>query len=407
MSLLFLSLACQNGTGPDTTDSGAPKYYGDVQPILQQHCVRCHTEGGVAPMSLEDPASTVLLAETIRGKIDSGLMPPPAPDPSCAPYKDSDKWTLSEAEKQVIRDWADGGAELGDPADATVYAGPESTAPFDAELRGSVPYSPHFRSDGNDYRCFRLDVGNATAEYLTGFEALVDQSPEVHHVVLFRDSSNSASASTSGFSCSGFGDDNWQYLGAWAPGASPLLLPEDAGIRFEPNTTLVLQMHYFGAGGETGTPDQSGFGLHLADSVTHQVFAMPFGANQFTIPAGEKYDKTGVERWAPTDGRWKILGMWPHMHVLGDGMDMHIDRKDGTSQCLVDLEGWDFHNQIVVDLDEAVDLGPGDQVSTTCFWDNRELSVNPKQFNDPPEDVKWGEGTHDEMCFSFTYLMQP
>lgn len=404
--ILSILLACAREPA-ETAEDTSPKYYGDVQPILQQRCVRCHTEGGVAPMSLEDAETVAVLAEAIRGAVDSGKMPPPAPDPTCAPYENSDRWTLTEADREVIRAWADGGAQLGDPADATDAPAPMTTAPFDAELYGGAAYTPSFRADGNDYRCFRLDVGNATDTFLTGFEAIVDQLPEVHHVVVFDDTTRRASSSSDGFSCSGLGDDGWEFLGAWAPGATGILFPDGAGMRLAPNTTFILQMHYFGDGGASGTPDRSGFGLHLADSVDREVFAVPFGKQQFTIPAGEKHDETGKSRWTSGSGDWKVLGMWPHMHVLGDGMDMRIVHADGSEQCLVDLPGWDFHNQLVVTLLDPVDLVPGDRVDTTCFWDNREKAVNPKQFADPPQDVEWGEGSHDEMCYSFTYLMEP
>jgi hypothetical protein len=44
----------------------------------------------------------------------------------------------------------------------------------------------------------------------------------------------------------------------------------------------------------------------------------------------------------------------------------------------------------------------GDTVHTTCTWDNSE--DNPNQFNEPPENVQWGEGTNEEMCFFLFYF---
>ena len=32
---------------PNPVDPNAPKYYSDIQPIVQTHCVRCHYPGGL------------------------------------------------------------------------------------------------------------------------------------------------------------------------------------------------------------------------------------------------------------------------------------------------------------------------------------------------------------------------
>ena len=43
----------------------------------------------------------------------------------------------------------------------------------------------------------------------------------------------------------------------------------------------------------------------------------------------------------------------------------------------------------------------GDVVTVNCQWDNS--ATNPNQPHDPPQDVVFGEGTGDEMCYAFTY----
>lgn len=402
--LLVLALAAC--TKADDTDAPVgPAYYGDVQPIVNAKCSRCHTDGGVAPISFDDPATVALSAAAIQAAVAAGTMPPPAPDPDCAPYEHADEWRLTDAERDTIAAWVDAGAPLGDAALAEAKPGPVTSAPFSRELYGGAAYTPSFDADGDDYRCFRLDVGNDAEVYLTGFEAIVDQAAEVHHVVIFRDPSRAASTSPDGFSCSGFGEDNWEYLGGWAPGAPPLLFPEGAGLKFQPDTSLVLQMHYNGRG--TPTPDRSGFGLHLADSVTREVTVVPFGSTGFTIPAGEVYTASEETRWQTNYGRWQAIAVWPHMHQLGTGLELGIRRRDDSDVCLTRMNGWNFHNQLVAKLSTPVDLGPGDVVHASCTWDNREKAVNPKQFADPPQDVPWGEGSYDEMCFAFTYLVKP
>jgi hypothetical protein len=96
-----------------------------------------------------------------------------------------------------------------------------------------------------------------------------------------------------------------------------------------------------------------------------------------------------------------IMGVFPHMHQLATGFDMYVNRADASEDCLVDLNGWDFHNQVSAFYAEPVHVAGGDVLSLICRWDNS--AGNPNQTSDPPVDVYFGEGSNDEMCFGFTY----
>ena len=38
----------------NSSDTGLPTFYRDVQPILQRHCQSCHRPGEIAPMPLHE-----------------------------------------------------------------------------------------------------------------------------------------------------------------------------------------------------------------------------------------------------------------------------------------------------------------------------------------------------------------
>lgn len=383
-------------------------YYADVRPILDQSCARCHTDTGQA-LSFDDPAAVQALADSIVTRTEAGDMPPPAPDPDCAPYVGSDELFLDDARKATLRAWAEAGAPLGDPATYPGEPPSHTTAPFDAELRGSGPYTPTFDSTGNDYRCFQLDVGNTEAAYVTGFEALVDNPRIVHHVVLWNVRQGveipAEDGVTPGFACDGFGEDGWDFFGGWAPGGRPVTFAEGQGIRVRAASRMVLQMHYFDAfEGADAEADQSGYGLHLADEVSTEVSTYPLGVEDFEIPAGEYHEEEMIIPWQDGWGDITIVGVFPHMHVLGSSFGFDVHHADGSESCLVDIPRWDFHNQQAVILDEPVHVTGGDVLDLNCHWDN--TASNPAQVNDPPQDVTFGEGTSDEMCYGFTYGYQ-
>lgn len=405
MLVVFLIACSVDSPAPVPEDSG-PSYWRDARPVIDANCARCHTDDGIAT-SFDDPATVQALAPTIAAYTAAGTMPPPAPNPECRDYADSEKYTLTDEEQAVLQTWADAGAPLGDEADAPAPPTPLTLAPFDMELWATQPYTPNFAEDGNnDYRCFLLDVENPEALYLTGVEPLVDNASIVHHVVLFEVDEGEYDTTTDphlGFSCDGFGESGWDFVTGWAPGGGPVSLPEGYGIKLKQNAQLVLQMHYFNSydGADTAV-DQSGYGLITADDVDHRVFVYPLGTYDFTISAGDAdFESPMMVPWETNYGKIEILGVFPHMHQLGSAFDMYVAHPDGTQTCLADLDGWNFHNQISALFYESAPVVGGDALFLSCHYDNS--ASNPAQFNDPPEDVGWGEGTEEEMCFGFTY----
>ncbi len=390
--IFALWMACT----PDPVDQGIT-YYKDVRPILDKNCVRCHTDNGIST-SFDDHAVALTFAETMKAYTESGYMPPPAPDPSCREYEDSETYFLNDEDKATIAAWADLGAPEGDPIDAPPAPIRPTIAPYDLEMYATTPFVPTFDDEGNDYRCFQLDLGNDEAIYVTGFEALVNNPKIVHHVVLFDSNGRSLGDDSGGdpkegFDCGGFGEDGWDFVTGWAPGGGPVTFPEGMGYKLAKETQLVLQMHYFDSfDGANLEQDQSGYALTYTDDADRRVYQFPLGTYDFTIPAGDSdYESVLVLPWEY--GAYDILGAFPHMHTRGSSFRYDLVHADATDTCLVKMTDWDFHNQVTALFDEPAPLVDGDAISLTCTWNN---SGNP-------DDVVWGEGTQDEMCFGFTY----
>lgn len=400
--MLTLLLACATAPKDSSPADDGPAWYGQVDALVADNCARCHTAAGQA-RPFDDPADAQAMAAAMLARVEAGEMPPPAPDPACRDYEASGRFVMDEAEVALLRSWVEAGAPLGDPAQASAPAAGWSLAPFDRELIAPSPWTPSFADGENDYRCFRMDLGNDAPLYLTGMEALVDNLSIVHHVVIYDAGRTDPSGDAAGFSCDGFGESGWTYLAGWAPGSQPLQMPEGMGLELAADTTLVLQMHYYNSfDGADQVADQSGYGLLLADSVERPVYVLPLGAYSFSIPAGEEKIVSEIELWGDRRGEAEILGVWPHMHLFGQGFDMRVDHEDGSSTCLTHMDGWDFHNQVSSLYLEPAPLTGGDTIYTECRYDN--TAANPRQPHDPPQTVQWGEGTGDEMCFGFTYV---
>lgn len=384
-------------------ESDGPTYYADVKPILDQNCMRCHAEGGVAPSSFTSPEIVKTLSPLIKTYVESGYMPPPAPNPECAAYEDSERYTLDENEKSVLLDWIATGMALGDETTAETPVPEKTLAPWDVELRGAEPYLPEFDATGNDYRCWAIEVGNEDSLYVTGLEAIVDNNQFVHHAVLFNDgtewSGNADPNDADGFPCDGFGQGDWEFMHGWGPGSSPISFPAGMGMQLPAHAKVVVQAHYFDNG--TIVPDNTAYGLLTAPTVDRQIYQIPVEPGYFKVPANDPDYNVGLDFTNDFGVAITVISIWPHMHLLGNGFDMAIEHANGTTDCLVHMDDYDFHNQVPVTLDTPIVLGNGDKVTMSCNYDNS--ADNPNNPNDPPADVELGEGTNQEMCFGFTY----
>lgn len=396
---MFATLLLACGTPAETASEG-PTWYGDVAPIVASHCDRCHSTG-LAP-ELGDAATVADKAALIAARVEEGSMPPPAPDPECRPYGGADALVLDDEERATILAWAEAGAPLGD-----AVTEPEGSDPFaqdwDVELMAGQDYAPEFGEDGNDYRCFALQLDAAEDLWVDGFGAIVDNRSIVHHVVIYSvEEDQPLDDDPAGFSCNGLGEDGWDFLAGWAPGGGPVGFAAGQAMKLDAGQRFVLQMHYFGDATRSGEVDRSGFGLSLHEGdVEHGVLVYPLGPTSFTIPADDpEYTRRQGVTWPDGYGTLNVVGVFPHMHLLGRAFSMEAGPDDAET-CLVEADPWDFHNQVAVLFDEPLPVAAGDRIRVACTWDNSATS--PYQFNDPPQDIGFGEDSTDEMCFAFTY----
>ena len=392
------SVESPDGGGPDSGEPASVTYYADVQPVLQQNCVRCHQPGGLGAGDFTDPSVVSALAPAILGAIDSGRMPPPVSDPDCQDYVGSEHLRLPAASRDIIADWIDEGQALGDPSDAAppVVVETELSDP-DLVLTMPEPYAPTFAdpaNPGNEYRCFALDPGAASGRSITALAPIVDAASLVHHIVLFSVPTAELTAEErdpQGFDCieamGTFGQDG--VIAAWAPGMLPLRIPDGMGLKIAAGRSLVMQVHYFANGIEGGTVyDQSSYAFELSDDASPAIVTT-VGNTSFEIPAGAA-DHTDGGTVPNPDQDLRLVSIFPHMHELGVTYDMRIRHSDGSQTCLVQ-GSYDFNNQLTYQFPSPISFARGDELSFSCTWDNSG--------GDTP--VRYGERTDEEMCYFF------
>lgn len=400
LTALLLTACTGTSTEPPATDL---TFYGDIQPMVQTYCTRCHYTDGPGPLDFTDPQVVEEAAELMATAVDDGRMPPPASDPACVDYEGSERFHMPNAQKDLLREWVDGGKPMGDPATANTAPEIELTLPdADLEIRLKEPYTPTYSdpaNPGNEYRCFILDPERDEDFYITGLAPIIDAQPIVHHIVLFSmDRADiPADYTDQGYDCI---DDDGAVsgmVGGWAPGAVPVRFDE-GGVRISSDQVLVMQMHYFQSVPEPLT-DQSGYQFTTSDEGPF-IRMLPIGSFDFNIPAGEE-EHVHADSFRNNFGlAIEAVGVFPHMHVLGSGYRMWLERADGSTQCMAESEDYDFDNQITYEFKEPIRIEDGDVVRWECVWNNS--TSNPNLIHDPPQDTRYGERTDEEMCFFFT-----
>ncbi len=420
-------------------DTRPPTYWNSVADILGTHCTKCHARGGIGPMPLTSYDDAREHAARIVSETAAKRMPPWLPDTSsCASLKHSR--ALSPSDIDVLARWAKSGAPEGDKADyrptTTTHTFAEVTAPADRVAQPDVAYPPK-RGRADDYHCFVLDPKLDKNERVTALRITPGAGAIVHHVVLYevrksaldRVKERDDAEAGPGYTCfGGIGvtpqvkqgkpgsgqlvDFDAQMVVAWAPGAgatdvagAPTALPDGTAISLAEGSRLVMQVHYSLENIQPAMTDKTTVEMWFANGEPRrQAVWVPLLKYGFRVPPGAGPEDPQATARAEMDMPFPltVLGVAPHMHLRGRSAHIEALGQGDPAKCLLDVPQWDFHHQEAYWLDEGVRV---QRAALTCKWDNREASqpIGNNGKRRPVKELRWGEGTDDEMCLAFLY----
>lgn len=407
---LLLILASFKSSGQTT-----PVWSTDIAPILYNNCATCHHSGGLAPFSLISYNEAAGQAAGINADVQSGAMPPWPPD---AAYNHlAHERLLSDADKAKIAAWVAGGTPQGNPAlapPAPVFSNNGDLAGT-ASLTVQIPTFTSTAASGDLYRCFVLNAGQTVDQYITAFEAIPGNRRIVHHVLVYADTTGTSTTLDAqdpgpGYtSFGGIGTNNAIMLGSWVPGSSPLKLPPGFGINLPENAKIVVQIHYpAGTAGEVDStrirfffsPSANVRNVTIAPVLNHALNITP----ALFIPANTV--RTFTEKFVSPGLDISIMGVSPHMHLLGQNIKSFGVTPAGDTQKYISIPEWEFHWQGFYLFRSLVKVPGGTGIYAKAEYDN--TTNNPENPSNPPKNVSAGESTTDEMMlvyFVFTPYM--
>ncbi len=423
-------------------------FAGQVLPVLERSCARCHTGDGPGTphLSMETVGDVAAAAHRIGPSLQSTSMPPWPAAPGGVAFADS--FAITDEERAALVAWA-AEPELDLPADRPISSTAEIRTLGNPDLviepaaaYDSTAYQP------DEYRCFIYDPGFTEDTWLAAYHFVPGQPQIVHHAIGYhidasrRDAAEALDAAhpdNAGWPCfgsSGLGRDEI-FLG-WAPGQGPTRLPEGSGLPIGAGDFLVIQVHYHV---ELDVPDdRSTLRLEVVDDpsgiddVTIVEFVAPAEipcANDEEGPlcdratardaAIAKYGQEGVladtilaicgttaaEVGVLTDGRASascdlpvrqggaIVSVLGHQHELGASFRMTLHPDTDREVVLLDIPDWRFDWQLRYSPVEPIEVSGWDTIRIECTWDRARRDADLE-----PAYVLWADGTDDEMCFA-------
>jgi hypothetical protein len=394
---------------PARSRAAAPlvTFSSQISRLFQQRCQTCHRPGSIAPFPLLTYQDARVHARQVKDQTQSRRMPPWKPVAGFGEFRDENR--LTDREIALIARWVDSGAPEGDPADLPApLQFSEDWALGQPDLVVEMPVPYNLPADGGDvYRCFSIPLGLLQNRHISGIEVQPGNRSIVHHLVIYGDplglsaSLPAAPDGQGGYNCfGGPGISTSLILAAWAPGNLPQRLPDGMGIPVPAGARAVMQLHYH----PTGSPqtDRTRVGLHFSreSGLKDVQFLIPVN-DRFVIPAGAPGHVVTAVETLPVNAR--AIAILPHMHLLGREMRVEAVLPDGSRRPLIYIDDWDFNWQNTYYYREPVPLPARTRIELTAVYDNS--AGNPRNPNNPPRDVRFGEQTTDEMCVAVIWFV--
>ena len=350
-------------------------YHRDVARILQQNCVTCHREGGIAPFALDDLDEVKDRARVIKRVVSEGTMPPwfaaAGKDSAANPW--ANDCSLSARDKADLIAWLESKDRLlGNPSDAPakrVYPAEWSIGTPDLVLPLSKAYD--IKADG--FMPYQFDV--------------------VHHVIV--------QVHEKGSNARDRDEGAGGYWAVYVPGNGAHHYPDGFARKLPAGARVSFQIHYTPSG--TAKQERLRLGLVFAKSPpSHEVHTVAVANRRINIPPNEANHVETRAQPVPFD--LPVTSFMAHMHVRGKAFKYVATYTDGKSETLLDIPRYDFNWQLRYDLKEPKLIPRGSTVTITSVFDN---SPGNKANPDPSKTVHWGAQTVDEMMIGYLEYFLP
>ncbi len=413
--LVSLAILPSLAIAADLATKAPPTFAKDVAPILQEKCQACHRDGSMAPMSLVTYEETRPWAKSIKQRVVTRSMPPWHLDKTVGIQQFQNDISLSDEQINVISQWVDAGAPLGDPKDMPApkqwpkdegWQLAKQFGPPDLIIK-SDPYT--MPAHGQDVWFKPLtQIGLTEPRWVRAVEMRPSTAAGrriTHHALAYlqQEEPGVNSDAAPGLSTQGL-------LMEWAVNKTYDIYRPNTGKLLLPGARIWWEEHLHAVGEEIRSNVELAVYLYPKGQepkyrTTLTLFPATTGGNQLDIPPNTVAQTEGYQMLRNPA---RLENFQPHMHLRGKAMLLEALLPDGTKRTLSYVDHFNFNwmvNYIYAD-DAAPVLPKGTIIHVVAWHDN---TVNNKNNPDPNQWVGWGDRTVDEMAHAWvnvTYISE-
>lgn len=389
--------------------ANAPTYSKDVAPIIQKNCEGCHRPGQIGPFPFTKYSEVAPFQAEIRRVIEKRSMPPWHAEPGYGDFRNARR--LSDSEITTIVRWIESGTPEGDRKDLPpplIYPSKDwQLGEPDLVVQPARVYdmSPQGK---DELRCYVIPTAFSEDRFVQAIEPKPGNRRVVHHILVYTDTTGAARKRdeedpSPGFDCyGGLRFNPHSNFGGWAPGELAYRLPEHMGRVLPKGADVVVQVHYHKDGRKAS--DRSSVGLYFnKGTVTHRFVVFPILNLRIKIPPGAEAHTERATWTTPMD--LVAYSVFPHMHLLGREMRMTATFPDGGTKDLIWVKRYDFNWQNSYIYRDPIPMPKGTRIDVSAVYDNSANNANNP--NNPLKEVRWGDGTTDEMLIGWISYSVP
>lgn len=362
-------------------------YSQQVVPILEKHCVQCHSPGNIGPFAFKDYDKVKSKSEMMQEVLLARRMPPWSADAEVGHFVNNRAMTLDET--RTLLGWISKGCPRGEGADPLPMVKVPATPEWNLgnpDLIVKLPHPEEVPATGVlEYRHIKLKTP-VTEDTWVGAVAIKPGNLKVLHHCIVRVQSKKGPDDGSG---------RGEWLQGWAPGARAEHFPEGTGRLLAKGSTLDIELHYTTMG--SAQVDETEIGLYTLPAPPRTKLRNLAAYNfNFTIEPGAAESETSSMICLKQDSL--LYAMSPHMHLRGSWMSYEALYPTGERELLLSVPNYDFNWQTSYNLAQPKQMPAGTWIICRGGFDNSTANPNNP---DPKKRVNWGEQSFEEMFIGF------
>lgn len=374
--------------------SNTPDYATEVAPILQEKCLSCHVEGGIAPFAMDSHMMVQGWSPMMKEVMMTKRMPPAQVDPNVNHFTNARY--MDAQELQTLVHWIDAGSPRGeselDPL--TLIEPPDSVWELgEPDYIVEVPAFTVPATGVLDYENVWIDLPFEEDVWVKSVQHLPGDRRVLHHLLSYIVPADYAEEIVEGE------NDNYrEFLEGYAPGKDEAATyPEKTGVFVPRGSAVQMSLHYTTFGKET--IDSTKLGLYFADEepeYQYSTYSLSHGGSNIEISPGVSNHEMRASH--VFEDEVLLHGLRPHMHYRGKRMRFSVVYPDGTKDQIINVPDYNFAWQPTYRLSEPMLLPAGSRVMIEGAFDNSQYNLgNP----DPAAVVRGGAQSWDEMFIGY------